>query len=169
MAGELGGDFATGKTCYFLLRAAVDTIYNGAAFAAYLSANYASYPIAAMEQGPNTAGFYVGNMPAVAAGTYNVVMKQQIGGSPAETDPTVGVGNIYWDGVLVTILLSPTLAIPVTGNTANTVADCLNAARAQGFGVWKIVSTTLTLYAPDGVTVVRTFTLDSSTAPTQRV
>lgn len=60
-------------------------------------------------------------------------------------------------------------AVPLTGNTTNTVADCLNAARAQGFGKWILSGTTLTLYAADGTTVVRTFTLDSSTAPTQRV
>ncbi len=55
-----------------------------------------------------------------------------------------------------------------TANTANTVGDCLNAARAQGFGKWAIAGTTLTLYAPDGTTAVRTFTLDSAVAPTAR-
>lgn len=54
-------------------------------------------------------------------------------------------------------------------NTAQTVGDALNAARAQGFGKWTISGTTLTLYAGDGTTVVRSFTLDSATAPTQRV
>ena len=53
-------------------------------------------------------------------------------------------------------------------NTTNTVGDCLNAARAQGFGKWVISGTTLSLYAPDGSTVIRSFTLDSATAPTQR-
>jgi hypothetical protein len=48
------------------------------------------------------------------------------------------------------------------------VGDALNAARAQGFGKWVLSGTTLTLYAPDGATAVRTFTLDSATAPTQR-
>lgn len=55
-----------------------------------------------------------------------------------------------------------------TSNTANTVADCLNAARAQGFGKWVLSGTTLSLYAPDGTTVVRSFTLDNATAPSQR-
>jgi hypothetical protein len=59
-------------------------------------------------------------------------------------------------------------AVP-TSNTAQTVGDALNAARAQGFGKWVISGTTLTLYAGDNATVVRTFTLDSSTTPTQRV
>lgn len=61
-----------------------------------------------------------------------------------------------------------TQAVP-TSNTAQTVGDALNAARAQGFGKWVLSGTTLTLYASDGTTVVRAFTLDSSTSPTQRV
>jgi len=60
-----------------------------------------------------------------------------------------------------------TTAVP-TSNTAETVGDCLNAARAQGFGKWVRSGTTLTLYANDGTTAVKTFTLDSGTAPTQR-
>ena len=54
-------------------------------------------------------------------------------------------------------------------NTAQTVGDALNAARAQGFGKWILSGTSLTLYAADGTTVVRVFTLDSASAPTQRV
>ncbi len=61
-----------------------------------------------------------------------------------------------------------TQAVPTTGNTAHTVGDALNAARAQGFGKWVVSETTLTLYANDGSTVVHTFTLDSATAPTSR-
>jgi hypothetical protein len=59
--------------------------------------------------------------------------------------------------------------IPVS-NTAQTVGDALNAARAQGFGQWLLDpnSRTLKLFAPDGLTVVRTFTLDSVTVPTAR-
>jgi hypothetical protein len=58
-------------------------------------------------------------------------------------------------------------AVP-TSNTAQTIGDALNAARAQGFGKWVLSGTTLTLYASDGTTAVRTFTLDSASAPTQR-
>lgn len=48
------------------------------------------------------------------------------------------------------------------------VSDSLKAAWSQGIGKWTIVGTTLTLYAPDGTTVVKAFTLDSATAPTSR-
>lgn len=61
-----------------------------------------------------------------------------------------------------------TTAVPTTANTANTVADCLNAARAEGFGKWVKSGTTLTLYAPDGTTVVRQFSLDDATSPNSR-
>lgn len=66
------------------------------------------------------------------------------------------------------VKLDFTQAVP-TSNTAETVGDALNAARAQAFGKWVLSGTTLRLYASDGSTVVRTFTLDSATAPTQRV
>jgi hypothetical protein len=59
-------------------------------------------------------------------------------------------------------------AIPVS-NPPETVGDALNAARAVGFGKWVVVGNTMTVYAPDGVTPVRVFTLDSGTDPTQRV
>jgi hypothetical protein len=67
----------------------------------------------------------------------------------------------------VTATLDMTQVVP-TSNTSQTVGDALNAARAQGFGKWVLSDNTLTLYAADGTTAVRTFTLDSATAPTQR-
>lgn len=68
---------------------------------------------------------------------------------------------------LTAMPMSLTQAVP-TSNTAQTVGDALNAARADGFGKWTLSGTTLTIYAGDGTTAVRTFTLDSSTAPTSR-
>lgn len=64
--------------------------------------------------------------------------------------------------------LTLTTAVP-TSNTAQTLGDCLNAARAQGFGKWAISGTTLSLYANDGTTVVKAFTLaPSASAPISR-
>lgn len=57
--------------------------------------------------------------------------------------------------------------IPYT-NTAQTVGDALNAARANGFGKWVISGTTLSIYAPNNTTVLKTFTLDSIITPTSR-
>jgi hypothetical protein len=59
-------------------------------------------------------------------------------------------------------------AVP-TSNTDNTAGDALNAARAEGFGKWVRTGTTLDIYAPDGVTVIHSFTLDDPDTPTQRV
>ena len=74
---------------------------------------------------------------------------------------------------VMTVNLSPiniNMAQPVpTSNTAQTVGDALNAARAQGFGKWTINGNTLSLYAPDNSTVIKSFTLDSAKFPSQRV
>jgi hypothetical protein len=63
--------------------------------------------------------------------------------------------------------LDLTQTIP-TSNTSQTVGDALNAARAQGFGKWVVSGKTLNLYAPDGTTIIRSFTLNSATEPTSR-
>lgn len=51
---------------------------------------------------------------------------------------------------------------------AGTIAQCLQGAWVQAYGKWVLSGTTLTLYLADGVTVAKTFTLDSNIAPTQR-
>ena len=84
-----------------------------------------------------------------------------------------GAINMAYTEILITfgssvVQLDMTQSVP-TSNTSQTVGDALNAARAQGFGKWVITGTSLFLYAPDGTTVLRTFTLDSATTPTQRV
>lgn len=63
--------------------------------------------------------------------------------------------------------LDLTQAIP-SSTTVATVGRALLGMEAQALGKWTIVGTTLTLYRQDGTTVVRAFTLDSGTAPTQR-
>lgn len=105
MASELQTDYLTGKTVYFLLRNSTGSIWNGAAFEAYATLNYATYDILATEQG-TASGYYTANMPAVAAGVYYVVAKEQAGGAPAETDITVGTGRIEWDGAAVPLVAS---------------------------------------------------------------
>lgn len=100
MAGELECTHVTAKTVYFLVRNAVGQIWNGSAFENYLTANYANYPITGTEQG-TASGVYVGTMPAAAAGSYNVLGLERVGGSPAETDTKVAAGNLEWDGSVV--------------------------------------------------------------------
>lgn len=68
------------------------------------------------------------------------------------------------------IQLDPAQAID-TSNTANTVGDCLNAARADGFGPWALNASTRhwQIFAGDGTTVVHEFIVDSVTEPLTRV
>lgn len=72
----------------------------------------------------------------------------------------------------VTMDLTESLGTPrdVSGLTSSslTVNDALWGGVGQGFGKWTLVGTTLKIYSPDGVTLLRTFTLDSATTPTQR-
>jgi len=96
MAGELECSFQHSKTVYFLIRSSTGTIWNGSAFEAYNSANYANYSVAGVEQGV-ASSYYTGTFPsAIPAGAYNVVAKNQVGGGAAETDATVAVGDLQW-------------------------------------------------------------------------
>jgi hypothetical protein len=56
----------------------------------------------------------------------------------------------------------------VSASTTQTIGDCLSGARADAFGKWVFTGTTETIYGPDGTTVIRTFTLNDPTNPTQR-
>lgn len=116
MANELQIPWTTGSTVYFLLRNSVGQVWNGSSFVAYNSADYADYDIPATEQG--TSGYFVGDMPAVTAGVYYIVSKQQLGGSPAETDFNIGTGQIQWNGT-VTLPLSNIAASGVPVNTVS--------------------------------------------------
>jgi hypothetical protein len=94
----------------------------------------------------NAANGGLSALPAVAAGANN--------GLP--------LGNSSGQ-----VSLNLVQAVP-TSNTAHTLGDALNAARAQGFGPWRIVGTAWNLYASDGTTLVKSFTLDSASSPTSR-
>ena len=56
----------------------------------------------------------------------------------------------------------------LASNVSQTVGDALNAARSSGFGRWTLNDRTLSLYGADNTTIVKTFTLNSSTFPTER-
>jgi hypothetical protein len=65
------------------------------------------------------------------------------------------------------INLNLTQAVP-TSNIDQTVGDALNSARAYGFGKWTITGNNLEYYAPDGSTIIKTFTLDNPNYPRRR-
>lgn len=52
--------------------------------------------------------------------------------------------------------------------TVGTVGEALAAARAQGFGKWSISGSAFRIYAHDGTTLIKEFTLNSATSPTSR-
>lgn len=83
---------------------------------------------------------------------------------PSNLDAAVTSRSVAGDPMTLDL----TQTIPLS-NPTETLGDALNAARAMGFGKWTVVGNTMTIYAPDGVTPVRTFTLDDGANPTQRV
>lgn len=97
MAEAIQLDYRAGRTVYFLLRDSQGRVWNGASFEAYATANYATYPITAAEQG-SASGYFTAAWPSVSAGVYSVVGKDQAGASPAESDISVGWDNVIWDG-----------------------------------------------------------------------
>jgi hypothetical protein len=106
MASELQFSYATGKTCYVLIRNSVGQIWNtaGSAFEAYAAGSYTDYAISAVEQG--ASAYYTATMPStIAAGVYSITAKEQLAGSAAQTDPTVATGDEQWNGS-VTLPLS---------------------------------------------------------------
>jgi len=68
-------------------------------FQTYATANYAGYKVSLAEQGNNSA-YFVGDFPSAitSAGVYCIDVREQAGGSPAETDAPIGGGDIQWDG-----------------------------------------------------------------------
>jgi len=47
------------------------------------------------------SGHYVGQFDAsdnIPAGVYRIAIYQQIGANPADSDPAIAQGELYWDG-----------------------------------------------------------------------
>lgn len=98
---QLQIQYQTGSTVYFLVRSRSSTIYSSSGpggLGTYATLVYTTYAVAATEQG-TASGYYVATFPSVlAAGVYSIVAKRQAGGSPAESDLTIGSGDFQWDG-----------------------------------------------------------------------
>lgn len=115
------------KTCYAIVIAASGAspgqFYNAltTSFEAFNAADWVAtkYPIATSEVGgANTTGLYFGNLPALAAGRYSVLVYQEaIAGTVSLTfDTRIASGNIDWTGTLVTSL---GVSIPAVASGAN--------------------------------------------------
>lgn len=104
MSGEIQTSFRTGTTVYALIRNRIGQIWNTSggtgAFETYTTAVYTSFAITMTEQGSASA-FYAGTFPsAITPGVFSLTAKNQLGGSAAESDPTVAVGDLQWNGTV---------------------------------------------------------------------
>lgn len=102
MAGELQFSYKASITAYVLIRSpgSGGMIWRGSmsGFDAYTTGNYSGYPLSATQQGTASA-YYTADFPSpIPAGVYEITAKQQLGGTPAESDPTVAVGEYQWNG-----------------------------------------------------------------------
>ena len=102
---------------------------------------------------PTSAGsasvtFTATNGTGTGTTTATLVIAAQPSSGTSQLDLTQVLGSGVWAG-------------------AN-IGDALKAAWIQGKGRWVISGTSLILYAPDGITIEKSFTLDSASSPTQR-
>lgn len=124
MANELQAYTTTGLTVYSVLLNSVGQVWNGSTFVTINSANWTDYDIAMTEA---TAGIYLGDMPAAAAGGYAYVAYEQAGASPAVTDTTPGDGYIEWNGSAELDLADLATPTNITAGTITTVTNLTNA------------------------------------------
>lgn len=100
MASEIQYRHTSGRNTYIQIRNSTGSIWNGTSFVAYATADVDNYDIAGTEQG-TASGYYTATMPAaIAAGVYDVIAKERIGVSVAETDPDISVGELHWSGTV---------------------------------------------------------------------
>ena len=91
-----------GSTNYATIHNASGQYWNGTSFETFTGANWSNYVTALTEDrsGGNGTGYYKATFPSsITAGRYTFTFYQQVGGSPALGDPTIGSGGpMYWTG-----------------------------------------------------------------------
>jgi len=103
MAGIIELTSATaGSTDYATIHNPSGQYWNGTSFETFNGANWSNYVNALTEDrsGAVGTGYYKATFPAtIVAGRYTFTFYQQVGGSPAVGDPTIGSGGpMYWTG-----------------------------------------------------------------------
>ncbi len=102
MSNELKTQFNSGATVYAVLLNVSGHAWRAdtQVFETPLAADWGHYATAVTEQ--STTGIYEGNFPIAITtpGAYNVLFRQQSGGSPAASDFSSGMigGTIFWTG-----------------------------------------------------------------------
>lgn len=132
MAGELSFSLPglTGSTLYAIVRrpsdGAVRDVVAGA-WDAWQSADIDDYDVALTEQGGS--GRWLGNLPSGVTAPYTYEVCRRVGGTPAITDPVVGLGaSETWAGLTAAVL-----ARFATVDTGETTAVAGSVAKiAQG-------------------------------------
>jgi hypothetical protein len=150
--------------------------FNTSGLAAYYVRNQAApVAITLVTQTPTGAwssGGFAEISSSLVPGVYRLDLPNAAFASGASDVTIVVRGAAGTNGAVLTVNLTPvninmSQSVP-TSNTAHTIGDALNAARAYGFGKWVINGATLSLYASDNTTIIKTFTLDSGSYPTSR-
>lgn len=102
MANEIKLAFVQNKTVYVIIFSKTGTVYNATTqlFETYVTANLSQYAVSLTQVA--TSRFYEGNFPtSIPQGVYDLVAFQQLGGSPAESDPPVGSEDGFgWSGTV---------------------------------------------------------------------
>ena len=103
MSNEVTHNFKTGQTLYFARFAADGNVLttDGSVQEAWGTAGRDAddYDVAMTEV--STSRHYTGPFDTsgnIAAATYNITVYLQSGVNPADTDPAIAQGEIYWDG-----------------------------------------------------------------------
>ena len=150
--------------------------YQSSSLTAYYVRNRSSPVQITLANQTATGSWISGGFAEISSGTMPGLYRLDVPDAAfasGSSDVTITVrGASGTNGAVLTVNLTPvninmSQSVP-TSNTAQTVGDALNAARAYGFGKWVISGTTLSLYASDNTTVIKTFTLDSGSYPTSR-
>ena len=102
MAKEIQASYTTGATLYALVLKTNGEIWDFVAsdWEAIETTTWGDYDIPMAEEDTTPgSGIYTATFPAaITAGVYNIIVRKQISGSPATTDPCVGDGQIHWNG-----------------------------------------------------------------------
>jgi hypothetical protein len=174
-AGVAGGVFIAGTNAATTITGSFTTTFTG-----NLTGSVASVTGAVGSVTGNVGGNVVGSTASVTGAVGSVT--GNVGGSVASVTGAVGsvtgnvggnvAGSVASVTAAVTVTLSQALSAPraldAIADASLTLNDALHCAIAAAAGKESVVGTAYTIKTPSTGSVLRTFTLDSSTAPTTR-
>lgn len=157
----------SGATLYAFVEKTDGTRWNGTGFESVQSAHWSTYVIAMTEA--SGTGQFVASVPAGinTATLLDVTIFRRLGGSPATTDPVVGIGELDWTGSDVASFGTPCPLVDATNlGRAPTRAEAaaLSAAGEVGTIIVQTDGSGI-LYHLDGTSIARTFTVDEMSPP----